>query len=63
MAKLTDTAIAQAMVTNGRWSTRLGWDRYIDPIDVLLGAAVGTTATSTAFAAALAEWQAAHHLN
>ena len=39
MAGLTDAAIAQAMVANGRWSARLGWDRYVDAIDVLLGAA------------------------
>ena len=30
MAALTDVAIAQAMVANGRWSARLGWDRYVD---------------------------------
>ena len=57
MAALTDVAIAQAMVANGRWSARLGWDRYVDAIDVLLGAAPGTPAAAV-FSSALADWQA-----
>lgn len=63
MATLTDAAIAQAMVANRRWSTRLGWDRYADPIDVLLGAPAGTLATAAVFATALADWQAARQLD
>src|SRR5436190_15368718 len=63
MAALTDVAIAQAMVANGRWSARLGWDRYVDAIDVLLGAAPGTPAAAAVFSSALADWQAAHQLD
>jgi len=55
MAALTDVAIAQAMVANGRWSARLGWDRYVDAIDVLLGAAPGTPAAAAVFSSALAD--------
>src|SRR5947208_1262950 len=63
MAALTDVAIAQAMVANGRWSARLGWDRYVDAIDVLLGAAPGIPAAAAVFSSALADWQAAHQLD
>jgi hypothetical protein len=61
VAGLTDAAIAQAMVANGRWSTRLGWDRYVDPIDVLLGASPGTLAPSAAFARPAPTRQLAWH--
>src|SRR2546422_9189259 len=60
MAALTDVAIAQAMVANGRWSARLGWDRYVDAIDVLLGAAPATPAAAAVFPWAPADWRAAH---
>jgi D-alanyl-D-alanine carboxypeptidase/Putative peptidoglycan binding domain len=63
MAALTDVAIAQAMVANGRWSARLGWDRYVDAIDVLLGAPPDTPAAAAVFSSALADWQAAHQLD
>jgi len=51
MAGLPNTAVAQAMVANARWSTGLGWSRYIDAIDVLLAVPACTTATSAVFAA------------
>lgn len=63
MAQLTNAQVAQAMVANGRWAGRLGWDRYVDAIDVLLGAPQGTAATSAPFAAALSAWQASHQVD
>src|SRR5947209_4818187 len=33
---LTDVAAAQAMIANARWAERLGWDRYVDAIAVLV---------------------------
>lgn len=63
MASLTNVATASAMVANPRWASRLGWDRYVEPIDVLLAAPTDSAAGSAAFAGALAEWQVTHGLD
>ena len=63
MVSLTNAAIAQAMVANPRWASRLGWDRYLEPIDVLMGAPTDSEAGSAVFATALAEWQARQQLD
>jgi hypothetical protein len=53
---LTAEQNAQAMVANPRWARRLGWDRYLDAISVLLGVS-GSAAGHPAFAQAVADWQ------
>jgi hypothetical protein len=63
VAALPAAAIAQAMVSNVLWATRIGWDRYVEPIDVLFGLPSGTASTSAAFARALADWQEGHQLD
>jgi D-alanyl-D-alanine carboxypeptidase-like protein/putative peptidoglycan binding protein len=63
MPVLSDLAIAQAMVANGRWAVQLTWDRYLEPIDVVLGVPTGTAGASAPFATALAGWQSAHQLH
>lgn len=63
MARLTDAQVAQAMVANGRWSGQLGWGRYLEAIEVLLGIPAGAPATSAAFATALSNWQASRQLD
>src|SRR5713101_70496 len=62
MPVLSDLAIAQAIVANGRWAVQLNWDRYLEPIDVVLGVPTGTAGASAPFATALAGWQSAHQL-
>jgi hypothetical protein len=51
------------MVGNGRRAGQLTWDRYLEPIDVLLGVPSGAAGASAPFATALAGWQSAHQLH
>src|SRR5947209_231361 len=59
---LTDIASAQAMVANARWAERLGWDRYVDAIAVLVSS-TSTEPGSRELANAIAGFQEANALD
>jgi hypothetical protein len=62
MADLNNMQLAQAMVANQRWADRLGWDTYVDPIEVALQI-TKTDLGSADFAAGVARWQTAQSLS
>ena len=62
VGKLSDEDIAKAMTSNPTWAQRLGWDRYVGAIGVLVGAP-NLQPGDAAFAQGVAGWQLGQNLH